>query len=66
MIDGYTKIVLTIIALSLSALALKPAILPAQAQLNGCGSSSRNPCYIEMSSKGCGAFNDPCYIRMDR
>jgi len=47
MLDRYTKIVLTIIALSLLAIAIERGTPEARAQTpTGCGSSYDNPCYI--------------------
>jgi hypothetical protein len=44
-IDVYTKAMLTIIAVTLIVIAASPTILPAAAQLGGCGAKS-NPCYV--------------------
>ncbi len=51
MVDRYTKIVLTIIALALTILAVRPWIEPqrALAREKGCGSLT-NPCYVTTSS----------------
>jgi hypothetical protein len=52
MIDRYTKIVLTIIAVALSAIAVQGAIGSAQAQFgNGCGSFG-DPCYVDAGLSG--------------
>lgn len=46
MIDGYTKVILTVIALALSVIALEALTSSAGAQLeNSCGSPSM-PCYV--------------------
>lgn len=45
MVDRYTKTILTIIAISLAALAIENAAGPARAQGEGCGGAG-NPCYI--------------------
>lgn len=48
MIDRYTKIVLTVIAVALSAIAIQGTIGAAQAQLgDGCGSSPTRACYVQ-------------------
>jgi hypothetical protein len=46
--DRYTKFVLTIIAISLTVIALRPFLSPssAGAQMNGCGLDPQSPCYI--------------------
>jgi hypothetical protein len=46
--DRYTKFILTLIAISLTVIALRPyfAPTPAAADMNGCGHDARNPCYI--------------------
>lgn len=52
MVDRYTKVVLTVIAASLAAIALQGAIRPAEAQLNsGCGNtlSGQQPCSVSWS-----------------
>jgi hypothetical protein len=48
-IDRYTKIILTIIAISLVVIALRPLFftgLAGAAETNGCGSDPQHPCYI--------------------
>ncbi len=55
LIDNYTKIVLTIIAAALVSIAFQGTIRPASAQMgDGCGSSSRSPCYVEVSQSPLG------------
>ena len=46
--DRYTKFILTIIAISLTVIALRPVLSPspAGAQTNGCGLDPQSPCYI--------------------
>jgi hypothetical protein len=46
--DRYTKIILTIIAISLSVVALRPFFSPgnAAAEMQGCGFEASHPCYI--------------------
>jgi hypothetical protein len=46
--DQYTKFILTIIAISLTVIALRPFLSPspAGAQMNGCGLDPQSPCYI--------------------
>ena len=46
--DRYTRFILTIIAISLSVIALRPLLSPgtARAQVNGCGADPHHPCYI--------------------
>jgi hypothetical protein len=46
--DRYTKFILTIIAISLTVIALRPLFSPspAGAQMNGCGLDAQSPCYI--------------------
>jgi hypothetical protein len=49
MIDSYARIVLTVIALALSILALRPlAPTPAIAVGTTCGTFT-NPCYVKMA-----------------
>ena len=51
MIDRYTKVVLTVIAISLSVLAIGQFASPAQAQKNdSCGEWS-NPCYVRTGGR---------------
>lgn len=46
--DRYNRFILTIIAISLSVIALRPWLSPdmAGAQLSGCGTGPHHPCYI--------------------
>jgi hypothetical protein len=46
MIDGYTKVVLTLIATALSAIAIHQYLEPAQSQGAGCGAMDGVPCRI--------------------
>jgi hypothetical protein len=48
--DRYTKTMLTVIAVSLFALAIEHAAAPAQAQPTVCGRASNEPCYIEVTN----------------
>lgn len=62
MIDRYTKIVLTVIAASTTAIALQglqPS--PARALGDGCG-DSYSPCHIKLDEPPCGGINNPCYV----
>jgi len=48
-VDRYTKFILTVIAISLSVIALRPFFAPASAgaqDMGGCGHEPRTPCYI--------------------
>jgi hypothetical protein len=56
MVDRYTKTVLTVIALSLAALAIEQAAPPARAQEAGCG-TQRNPCFVASD------YNRPLIVR---
>ena len=46
--DLYTRIVLTIIALSLCALVLQNNLQPAAARSGECGGDRYNPCYVKV------------------
>ena len=49
MVDLYTKIILTIIALALAGLlAFQLAPQPAKAQGGGCGDTVYSPCYVKV------------------
>jgi hypothetical protein len=50
MVDRYTKAVLTVIAVALSAIAFKSAFPPADAQ-SSCGSPAV-PCYVQVIQNG--------------
>jgi hypothetical protein len=50
MIDRYTKAVLTVIAVSLTALVFQNVSTIAFAQNESCG-SSKNPCYVISTAK---------------
>ena len=54
MVDRYTKAVLTVIAISLSAIAIEQAAPRAVAQENSVGTSG-NPAHVEIDSVG-GAY----------
>lgn len=67
MIDRYTKIVLTIIAMSLVGLFTKDLLQPASAQISGCGSGG-NPCYVQfdiMAAPPCGTSRNPCHVTVN-
>jgi hypothetical protein len=46
--DRYTKVILTMIAISLAAIALRSFVSPglAGAEMSGCGLDAHHPCYI--------------------
>jgi hypothetical protein len=46
--DRYTKIILTVIAISLTVIALRPFLSPdsAHADMKGCGLDASHPCYV--------------------
>lgn len=50
MIDNYTKAVLTVIAVALTAIAVQMASGPAIAQGSGCGASWYDPCSVEVTN----------------
>lgn len=56
MIDRYTKILLTIIAIALTTLCIQNLALNAVAQGSACGKSSFDACYVQNSSR------DPLYV----
>jgi hypothetical protein len=47
-VDRYTKIILTVIAISLAVIALRPifSATVAGADITGCGHDSAHPCYV--------------------
>ncbi|MFS8110345.1 hypothetical protein QD460_01325 [Rhizobium jaguaris] len=47
--DKYSKLVLSVIAVALVAIALQNVITPAQAVGNGCGYNMYNPCYVKLA-----------------
>jgi len=60
MVDRYTKIVLTVIAISLVALVIQNLSPAARAQISaGCGTSSGKPCWITS------APSEPVYVQSD-
>jgi hypothetical protein len=60
MIDHYTKLVLTIIAVALIALVGERALSPAAAQPADCGSIEK-PCYVAVGYITVGNKYSPCY-----
>ena len=50
MVDLYTKAVLTVIAVALSAIAIRSAVPSALAVGDGCG-SVLDPCYVRQEQK---------------
>ena len=50
MIDRYTKIILTVIAVALVALVTQNVIRPSFAQDFGCGSYGQSPCAVAWST----------------
>jgi hypothetical protein len=53
MVDAYTKLVLTVIAVALSVIAFRISIPTATAQfgeLSGCGRLITSPCYVQEAS----------------
>jgi hypothetical protein len=56
MVDVYTKAVLTVIAVALSAIAIRSAVPSALAVGDGCGRSSGDACYVTTSTR------DPLYV----
>jgi len=46
--DRYMKFILTVIAISLAVIALRPILSPAVAgaDMTGCGHDSAHPCYV--------------------
>ena len=49
MVDLYTKIILTVIALALAGLlTVQLTPQPAKAQGGGCGDTVYNPCYVKV------------------
>jgi len=51
MFDRYTKIVLTVIAVALSAIAIEGSVGSAHAQMESCGSTSISPCFVDNVSQ---------------
>lgn len=67
--DRYTKVILTIIAGALSAIALQSAFGPARAQL-GDACTRRNPCFVDYAGLIGGGLpvsvtNEPLWITKD-
>ena len=50
MIDRYTKIVLTVIAAALTAIAVRQALPPGALAQNGSCGALANPCYVATPS----------------
>lgn len=59
-VDTYTKVVLTVIAASLTALAWQNFTSPARALGDGCGSKMA-PCYVQT---GTGIMGGPLDVRI--
>jgi hypothetical protein len=46
MVDRYTKIILTVIAVSLAVIAIRQSNSPARAAFGDCGATFIQPCHI--------------------
>jgi hypothetical protein len=49
MLDAYSKIVLTVIAVALVAIAAQMFTVPAQALSDGCGESYLDACWVKIT-----------------
>lgn len=64
MLDRYSKAVLTVIAVALTAIAAQQFTGPSRAQ-SECGTAG-NPCVVSVDTPSCGQSNDPCYVVVDK
>ena len=65
MVDRYTKVVLTVIALALSLLALQGLIPSVVAGAHGpCGSAYHKPCHIKIHGTGTDGIGDGIGVKV--
>ena len=50
MLDAYTKLLLTVIAVALSVIAFRLTVPNASAALGSCGDVPSNPCFVDAAS----------------